>query len=91
MTGEDCLDLETGIEVFVVDVHGEEEVDGQCGRCGSSLAVEEDFFNEQPNAIWRCLSSPEWCETHPLPGREHVRTARGRWPSPSSSNGKEGT
>ena len=24
---------------------------------------------------WRCLSSPQWCEAHPLPGREGVMTS----------------
>lgn len=27
----------------------------------------------------RCLSSPEWCEANPLPGREQVRRGKIEW------------
>lgn len=32
------------------------------------------------NPIWhRCMSSPEWCETNPLPGREQVQRGKIEW------------
>lgn len=76
-----------------------EEIEYQCGRCGSSIAFDEcwqcggsgyyghdcmedscccEFPDEDEicdicnadGTFPHCLSSPEWCEAHPLPGRE---------------------
>ena len=63
--------------------------DSQCGRCGSSIATEDcewcpatGWYDENdPNCrachgtgyVHYCMSSPEWCEANPRPGREHVR------------------
>lgn len=65
--------------------------DAQCARCGSSAYSERCEwcpacgYYEQPDpscpscegtgTAWFCLSSAEWCEGNPLPGREDV--ARG--------------
>lgn len=61
----------------------------QCARCGSSMSTEPcewcpacgyyDTPDENCHAChgtgyasW-CMSSPEWCEANPLPGRERVK------------------
>lgn len=40
----------------------------QCARCGSSL--DDDDL---------CLSSEEWCRTHPIEGREDVERGEIEW------------
>lgn len=63
--------------------------DVQCARCGSTLVYEDCewcpatgwYDNPDPDcpkchghgsAPW-CISTPEWCEANPLPGREDVK------------------
>lgn len=62
--------------------------DVQCARCGSSIASEDCetcpafgcWDDADPHCetckgtgrSWWCLSSTEWCEAHPLAGRENV-------------------
>jgi hypothetical protein len=38
----------------------DEDSDQPCGDCGGR------------GGSWHCLSTPEWCEAHPLPGREQI-------------------
>jgi hypothetical protein len=72
MSSIDC----NGVEWF--DAGVEEEV--QCARCGSSIASEtQTSFDGEERIVRFCLSSPEYCEAHPLPGREYQRGA-GRQP-----------
>ena len=28
---------------------------------------------------WRCMQSGDWCEAHPLPGRDHIRRGEVEW------------
>ncbi|MCU1495588.1 MAG: hypothetical protein JWO62_3352 [Acidimicrobiaceae bacterium] len=62
------------------------EYEYQCARCGSTLVFEPCqvcpacgwFDKPDPTCslcnghgtVPTCISSPEWCEGHPLPGRE---------------------
>lgn len=62
-----------------------EEIE-QCGRCGSSAYATTCelcpslgwYIDPNPNCphcdgtgtVWLCASSAEWCEAHPLPGRD---------------------
>lgn len=62
----------------------------ECEACGGDRYVEEDDwdgFEGGPMRIcddchgrggwWGCVSSRDWCEAHPLPGREGIEsTAR---------------
>lgn len=34
---------------------------------------------EAKGGWWRCLSSPDWCETHPVPGRGDVERGGIEW------------
>ena len=45
------------------------QYDAQCARCGSTW----DIFTppSDPDFVRGCLSSAEWCEENPLPGREN--------------------
>lgn len=45
--------------------------DGQCARCGSSVAM---FAPPR-----ECLSSAAWCEANPIEGREHVHRGEIEW------------
>lgn len=51
--------------------------ENQCARCGSSLTDLNRYC--EPTNEWFCLSSAEWCEANPLPGREHVPTGTPEW------------
>lgn len=72
-----------------------DEVYDNCARCGSSLYWEMcetcPAFGYRPgddpscdacggsgNSAW-CLSSAEWCERNPLPGRESVERHTVEW------------
>ncbi len=64
-----------------------------CSQCGGEgFTEDEDDWDSDPNALcrcdicsgeggWsRCCSSREWCEAHPMPGREMIAsTARQTW------------
>lgn len=45
----------------------------QCARCGSSTGPDED------DDLELCLSDPEWCNAHPLEGREHFNHIDVEW------------
>ena len=54
------------------------EIDCQCARCGSSVDSQPSDYDEAE--VWhRCMSSPEWCEANPLPGRELVKRGEIEW------------
>lgn len=61
------------------------ELDVQCARCGSSMDSErvdcDDGWHECDGSyvVHSCLSSPEFCEMNPLPGRENVRRGEIEW------------
>lgn len=64
------------------------ETEVQCGRCGSSMGWEDcqlcpacgwyDRYDPScpschgSGTVEWCLSTEEWCEANPLPGREQV-------------------
>jgi hypothetical protein len=61
-----------------------EGVDGH--ECGEDVCC---CLDPEPNVTcdycrgeggwWQCLSSPEWCEAHPRPGRENVPRGKVEW------------
>lgn len=77
-----------GVEYFD---NGDGQDDAQCARCGSSVTwtdcpdcggvgdieVEVCRTCKGRGVLDFCLSSPEWCEAHPLPGREKQCRAGG--------------
>lgn len=68
--------IESGVE-FYIDLDGDE--DAQCARCGSSVfseCVEESIDGSYGGGVVHaCISSPEWCDAHPMPGRESQKGA----------------
>lgn len=64
--------LDNGVEEFLAG----DEVYDQCARCGSSVTYERDYSLDgsgYTGAI--CLSGAEWCDAHPMPGRETQKGA----------------
>lgn len=62
----------------------EDGFDGHdCGEdCCCCLRPEENVPCQycNGNGVWHtCLSSPEWCEANPLPGRKEVRRGQIEW------------
>lgn len=70
------------------------EVCGRCGGEGITdpgelyeedpLWYDPDDFEPCPScngdSSWGiCLSSPEWCEAHPIPGREQIKRGQIEW------------
>ncbi len=52
------------------------EIDCQCARCGSSV----DTDHCDGKGVWhRCMSSSEWCEANPIPGREDIKRGKIEW------------
>lgn len=51
-----------------------------CDHCGGDGEVEDDDWqNYDPcepcrgkGGSWHCISPPQWCQEHPLPGREAI-------------------
>lgn len=67
--------IRDGIEFFEVE-YG---TDAQCARCGSSVTLVEDTTLDGSGFDGHvCLSDPEWCDAHPLPGREQQMGGHGR-------------
>lgn len=61
--------IENGVEWFETP-YG---TDGQCARCGSSIGSEHADGSDggaHGGLVHFCLSSAEWCQAHPLAGRE---------------------
>ena len=59
-----------------------------CDECGNDGWVweedDEERLRECPEClgnpvIYRCLSSPEWCEANPVEGRENVPRGKIEW------------
>lgn len=52
------------------------ETGEQCARCGSSVTWQENDSIDLGLQRWAtCLASEEWCNAHPLAGRDGVRGA----------------
>lgn len=65
----------------------------ECNECFGEGTVEEDFGNDACEDMrdvecgecegcggWQtCLSSTEWCEANPLPGREAIERGKIEW------------
>lgn len=63
-------DFPNGVERYKVGTDDEGE---QCARCGSSVTWEESDTLDLGHLTWPiCLSSVEWCDAHPMHGREQV-------------------
>lgn len=49
---------------------------GTCEACGDLTieghGAEDCLVCAGTGVMFTCLSTPEWCQAHPLPGREHV-------------------
>ena len=67
--------IENGIEYFDVP----NGTDAQCARCGSSVThIEDDSLDGSGFTGDVCLSEADWCDAHPLPGRENQAGGHGR-------------
>lgn len=59
--------IRDGVEWFST---GEDE-ECQCARCGSSCSPEVTGYGCGDGVVvYVCLSSPEWCKSNPIRGRE---------------------
>ena len=62
---------------------GEGVTDHDCGEdCCCCLYPEDNVpcdICDGEGGWWQCLSSPEYCEAHPLPGREKVKRGAIEW------------
>lgn len=59
----DCWNCDHGIvEKDIGDGCCEELIDVQCEVC------------EGRGGRWHCMSTPDWCHTHPIRGREHIES-----------------
>ncbi len=47
--------------------------DNQCARCGSSVYG----LDEELSGV--CMSSEEFCNANPLPGRKHIKRGQLEW------------
>jgi hypothetical protein len=83
----------SGLEIDCQCARCGSSVEGEhCGACEDGFV---DRYEEDPlwyghelypcdecggrGVFHRCCSSPEWCEAHPLPGREGVGRGRVEW------------
>lgn len=57
----------------------------RCDNCDDGQCEDDDWQNYEGytytchwcrgrGGSWHCISSPEWCKEHPLPGREHIES-----------------
>ena len=59
----DCWNCDHGfVEENIGDDTCEELVDVRCWVC------------EGHGGRWHCISAPEYCESHPIPGREYIES-----------------
>ena len=62
---------------------GEGVTDHDCGEdCCCCLHPEDNVpcdICDGEGGWWQCISSPEYCEAHPIPGRETVKRGAVEW------------
>lgn len=72
MTTETSGRIVGGAEFFPVGC----EEEAQCARCGSSVTDEVTGYGCGDGVVVLvCVSTPEWCESHPIRGREFQKGA----------------
>lgn len=80
--GEQCARCGSSV-TFVTcwDCGGEKVTHHDCGEDSCCCLYPEPNVPcrtcEERGGWWRCLSSPEYCNANPLPGREHVESIAG--------------
>lgn len=66
--------IEDGVEFWIDATTG--VYDEQCARCGSSVTrIDTPTLDDAEAGFWQCVSSAEWCESHPIAGRESQKGA----------------